>query len=146
MIRCLLEGSDPPPLFRQAMDAICRQAAAQGSRVWIDSEQQAVQSTIDKWTIDLMRRYNTCGRALVYNTLQAYRKASRAELEHQLRLSQQDGWTLAVKLVRGAYMAIEERSLIHDTKADTDESYTTALCETCCWELWMESLKTNFRP
>ncbi|KAJ4521678.1 proline dehydrogenase [Exophiala dermatitidis] len=106
VIRCLLEGSDPPPLFRQAMDAICRQAAAQGSRVWIDSEQQAVQSTIDKWTIDLMRRYNTCGRALVYNTLQAYRKASRAELEHQLRLSQQDGWTLAVKLVRVLYNGI----------------------------------------
>ncbi|KAL2416522.1 hypothetical protein ABEF95_013018 [Exophiala dermatitidis] len=123
VMQCLLEGSDPPALFSEAMDAICRQAASQGSRIWIDSEQQAVQSTIDKWTIDLMRRYNTSGKALVYNTLQAYLKASRGKLGHQLRLSQQEGWTLAIKLVRGAYMAIEERSLIRDTKADTDESY-----------------------
>ena len=33
------------------------------------------------------------------------------------------GWTLAVKLVRGAYIENDIRECIHDTKADTDHSY-----------------------
>ena len=70
-----------------------------------------------------MRRYNTDGKALVYNTLQAYLKASRASLKSQLAVAHQEGWTLAIKLVRGAYIKNDTRSAIHDTKADTDESY-----------------------
>jgi pyrroline-5-carboxylate reductase len=34
-----------------------------------------------------------------------------------------EGFTLGLKLVRGAYMASDDRSLIHDTKQDTDDAY-----------------------
>lgn len=82
------------------MSAICERAAAQGSRVWIDAEQQEFQSTIDRWTVDLMRRYNTDGQALVSLTLQAYLKSARATLEELLQQARVEGWTLGVKLVR----------------------------------------------
>ena len=78
---------------------------------------------IDKWTIDLMRKWNTDGNVLVYNTIQSYLKASRTKLKEQLALASKENWTLAVKLVRGAYIATDYRDRIHDTKKDTDESY-----------------------
>lgn len=105
------------------MDAICEKAEASNCRLWVDSEQQVVQKAIDRWTIDFMRKYNRNGKVVVYNTLQAYLKESRSKLQHQLSLADKEGWTLAVKLVRGAYIANDQRELIHDTKKDTDESY-----------------------
>lgn len=81
------------------------------------------QTTIDRWTVDLMRQYNVKGEVLVLNTYQAYLKATRGILRDHLKLAQQEGWTLGVKLVRGAYIMNEIRSRIHDTKADTDASY-----------------------
>ncbi|KAI7486011.1 MFS general substrate transporter [Hortaea werneckii] len=119
----LLRGEELPQQFTKAMDAIAQAAAAKGNRVWIDAEQQSLQHSIDRVTIDLMRRYNINGRALIYNTLQAYLKESRPKLIQQLKLSQEEGWTLAIKLVRGAYINNDIREKIHDTKEQTDDSY-----------------------
>ena len=105
------------------MDEICKTAKKRGCRIWIDGEQQAVQTAIDSWTIDLMRRWNRSPKSLIYNTIQSYLKTSRTKLQHQLHLAQDEGWKLAIKLVRGAYMSIDARELIHATKADTDASY-----------------------
>lgn len=119
----LVRGNDPPRAFVESMDTIVQKATAQECRIWIDAEQQVLQHSIDRWTIDLMRKYNRNGKAVLYNTLQAYLKASRDKLEYQLQLSQREGWTLAIKLVRGAYIETDIRDRIHDTKAQTDESY-----------------------
>ncbi|KAI4829661.1 FAD-linked oxidoreductase [Aureobasidium sp. EXF-8845] len=121
--QALAQDRDPPQQLLDAMSAICERAAAQGSRVWIDAEQQEFQSTIDRWTVDLMRRYNTDGQALVSLTLQAYLKSARTTLEKLLEQARIEGWTLGVKLVRGAYIGSESRTLIHDTKTQTDECY-----------------------
>ena len=107
----------------ESMDVILEKAIAQNCRVWIDAEQQALQHSIDRWTIDLMRKYNRNGKAVVYNTLQAYLKTSRESLEQQLQLANKEDWTLAIKLVRGAYIENDIRKRIHDTKSETDESY-----------------------
>ena len=119
----LLRGNDPPRVFVETMDAIIQKAMAQNCRIWVDAEQQVLQHSIDRWTIDLMRRYNRKEKAVLYNTLQAYLKASREKLKHQLQLAHREGWTLAIKLVRGAYIENDIRERIHDTKAQTDESY-----------------------
>lgn len=119
----LMDNEAPPAEFLEAMDAICRKAEAQDCRLWVDAEQQVLQKSIDRWTVDLMRKYNRNGKIVVYNTLQAYLKASRAKLEEQLALSHREGWSLAIKLVRGAYIDNDPRELIHDTKQDTDVSY-----------------------
>ncbi|GFF23371.1 putative proline oxidase Put1 [Aspergillus udagawae] len=113
----------PPPSIAQAIEEICEATASQDSRLWIDAEQQVFQPTIDAWTIDLMRRFNRNGKIVVYNTIQAYLKSSAENVHRHLCLAQKEGWTLGIKLVRGAYIAHDIRSRIHDTKADTDNSY-----------------------
>lgn len=70
-----------------------------------------------------MRKYNRNGAALIYNTYQAYLKHTRSNLASHLRLAQAEGWTLGIKLVRGAYITSETRSLIHDTIEDTHDAY-----------------------
>lgn len=104
------------------MDEIAIKARETNCRIIIDAEQQALQRSIDKATINLMRKYNK-DKTLIINSLQAYLKESKNKLAHQLALSQQEGWILAIKLVRGAYIANDMRECIHDTKADTDQSY-----------------------
>ncbi|KAH1716355.1 hypothetical protein KXX25_002523 [Aspergillus fumigatus] len=113
----------PPPSIAQAIDEICEATASQNSRLWIDAEQQVFQPAIDAWTIDLMRRFNRNGQIVVYNTIQAYLKSTSENVHRHLCLAQKQGWTLGIKLVRGAYIAHDIRSRIHDTKADTDNSY-----------------------
>nr|POF01395.1 putative proline dehydrogenase, mitochondrial [Quercus suber] len=119
----LIENKEPPQEFLDAIHEICQTAQTRGCRLWIDAEQQVLQQGIDAWTIQLMRHYNKNGRGIVYNTLQAYLKASRKKLKHQLALAEKEGWTLSIKLVRGAYIDNDRRELIHDTKSDTDDSY-----------------------
>lgn len=107
------------------MDTICKQALAQGSSVWIDAEQQPYQDTVNDWAIQFMRRWNRNGQAVVYNTIQAYLKASREYVDTHLRAAQAEGWTCAIKLVRGAYIQSDIREGIWDTKAQTDDNYNS---------------------
>ncbi|KAJ5993537.1 Proline dehydrogenase [Penicillium sp. IBT 35674x] len=122
-----------PDVMVKAMDEICIATKGQGSRLWLDAEQQVLQNGLDIWAIDIMRRHNNSDTPLVYNTIQGYLKASKANLDHHITLAAQEGWTLGIKLVRGAYIEHETRSLIHDTKEETDASYDliadTMLCQ-----------------
>lgn len=109
------------------MHEICEAARRKGSRIWIDAEQQDLQPTIDQWTIDLMRRYNNGDRPTVYTTMQAYLKQTGNNILQHLKLAQEEGWILGIKLVRGAYIATEQRSLIHDTIHETHHAYNTIM-------------------
>lgn len=119
----LIQHVEPPQCFHNALHSICELAEARNCRILVDSEQQAVQASIDQITINLMRKWNTRGKPIIYNTIQAYLKEAKHKVSHQMRLAQEEGWALGVKLVRGAYISNDKRSLIHDTKADTDASY-----------------------
>lgn len=112
-----------PDVLINAMDDICRATQEQDSRLWLDAEQQVLQRGLDEWAINIMRRHNRAEKPVVYNTIQGYLKGSKANLDRHLALSAQEGWSLGIKLVRGAYIEHETRSLIHDTKEDTDRSY-----------------------
>jgi proline dehydrogenase len=114
---------DPPNQFAEALRTLCSEAQARGSRILVDAEQQIYQSTIDRWTVDLMRRYNRNGNALILNTYQAYLKSARETVLKHLELAREEGWTLGIKLVRGAYILNDIRERIHDTKPETDISY-----------------------
>ena len=105
------------------MDELCSKAQSQGTRILIDAEEQVYQPTIDRWAVETMRKYNRDVDAVVLNTYQAYLKCTRGVMQRHLELAGKEGWALGVKLVRGAYINIEIRSLIHDTKADTDACY-----------------------
>ncbi|OQE44896.1 hypothetical protein PENCOP_c002G00375 [Penicillium coprophilum] len=112
-----------PDAMVKAVDEICIETAKQGSRLWLDAEQQVLQKGLDDWAIETMRKHNKSETPIVYNTIQGYLKGSKANLDHHLTMAAQGGWTLGIKLVRGAYIEHETRSLIHDTQADTDRSY-----------------------
>ncbi|KAH8734459.1 FAD-linked oxidoreductase-like protein [Ilyonectria robusta] len=119
-----LQDKQPMPEYlEKAVDEICGEARKRGCRLWFDAEQQALQPTLDEWAIATMRKHNRGGKDLMYNTIQGYLKGSRANAERHLTLAAQEGFTVAVKLVRGAYIENEIRSLIHDTKEDTDRCY-----------------------
>ncbi|KAF4980668.1 hypothetical protein FZEAL_3336 [Fusarium zealandicum] len=116
-------GKPMPKYLHDALDEICNETRKRGCQLWIDAEQQALQNTLDDWAIVLMREHNRKGTALIFNTIQAYLKGARANAEKHITLAAQEGWTVGVKLVRGAYIENEVRSLIHDTKEETDCSY-----------------------
>lgn len=94
-------------------------------RLLFDAEQQAVQHGIDDWTLIYMRKYNrnASRKAVIYGTYQAYLKATPSVVAAHLHTARAEGFTLGVKLVRGAYLGSDPRHLIHDTKADTDACY-----------------------
>ncbi|KAJ5497429.1 Proline dehydrogenase [Penicillium fimorum] len=112
-----------PEAMVKAVDEICIETEKQGSRLWLDAEQQVLQTGLDDWAIEVMRKHNKSETPLVYNTIQGYLKGSKANLDHHLTMAAQGGWSLGIKLVRGAYIEHETRSLIHDTQAETDRSY-----------------------
>ncbi|KAL0475547.1 FAD-linked oxidoreductase-like protein [Neurospora intermedia] len=112
----------PSEALGAAIDGICNLAAERGVRLLFDAEQNALQPGIDDWTLDYMRRYNKTS-TVVYGTYQAYLKSTPATLSKHLAIAASEGFTLGVKLVRGAYLGADPRHLICDTKADTDGQY-----------------------
>lgn len=106
-----------------ALDEICTKAKNRRVRILVDAESQHFQKGIARIALELMRKYNRDGYATVYNTYQAYLKSTPTRLANDLSAAQKDGFTLGLKLVRGAYIATDERTLIHDTKQDTDDAY-----------------------
>lgn len=84
-----------------------------------------MQAGINDWTLSYMRKYNTAepGKAVIYGTYQSYLKAAPSILAGHLHAAREGGFTVGVKLVRGAYLGSDPRHLFHDTKADTDACY-----------------------
>ncbi|KAJ5321526.1 hypothetical protein N7476_004528 [Penicillium atrosanguineum] len=115
----------PPQQMLDVLDEMCTRCKERNVRILVDGESQHFQRGILRVTLDLMRKYNRDGYALVYNSYQAYLKSTSDTLAKHLAAAQIEGFTLGLKLVRGAYMASDERSLIHDTKEDTDHAYNT---------------------
>ncbi|KAL2013057.1 hypothetical protein VTN00DRAFT_582 [Thermoascus crustaceus] len=125
----LLRGLPPSPELEKAMVEICEKAKERGVRLLFDAEQQAVQHTIDEWTLDFQRRYNGSftlegqPRALVYGTYQAYLLSTPTTLARHLAAAQAGEFVLGVKLVRGAYLGSDPRHLICGSKDETDRMY-----------------------
>lgn len=116
----------PSPALKKAIDEICDLAAKRDVPLLFDAEQTAIQAGIDDWTLSYQRKYNTKpGHAIIYGTYQAYLKATPAVLGSHLAIASKEGFTLGVKLVRGAYLGSDPRHIIHDTKEDTDNCYDT---------------------
>jgi proline dehydrogenase len=100
----------------------------------IDAEDSWYQKALDDICHEMMKKYNS-KKALVYNTLQMYRKDRLEFLKNSHILAIENGYLLGIKFVRGAYMEKErERALklgypspIQNSKVDTDNDFNTAL-------------------
>lgn len=113
---------------------ICEYAYSVGQPVFIDAEDSWIQDAIDRIAAEMMERFNR-ETAIVFNTLQMYRTDRLQYLKNNRRQAKNDGYILAVKLVRGAYMEKEREraaemgypSPIHADKAGTDADYNAAI-------------------
>ncbi|KAI5865769.1 proline dehydrogenase [Durotheca rogersii] len=132
----------PPKHLRAAIDEICELAAQLDVPLLFDAEQTAVQAGIDDWTLEYQRKYNMSrpGHAIIYGTYQAYLKATPSVLGSHLATAAREGFTLGVKLVRGAYLGSDPRHIIHDTKAETDAAYD-GIAASLIRRQWGEVLK-----
>lgn len=113
---------------------ICSYAYELEQPIFIDAEDSWIQDAIDRMATDMMEKYNR-ERAIVFNTLQLYRTDRLQYLKDARRQAKADGYILAVKLVRGAYMEKEREraaemgypSPVFETKSETDEAYNAAI-------------------
>lgn len=113
---------------------ICEYAYELGQPLLIDAEESWIQDAIDRLAADMMERYNR-ERPIIFNTVQMYRTDRLQYLKESRRQAKLDGYILAVKLVRGAYMEKERErakemgypSPIHATKAETDADFDAAV-------------------
>lgn len=120
--------------IRRRIDEICAAAYHADQPLFIDAEETWIQDAIDRITTNMMELYNR-EKPIIYNTLQMYRTDRLQYLKDARRQAHNDGYILAVKLVRGAYMEKERErakemgyeSPIHATKADTDADYDAAI-------------------
>lgn len=110
------------------------EASVNKVRVLVDAEYTYMNPALSLVTMAMMKKFNKDG-AWIWNTYQCYLKESRSLVLDALSLSQNEGFCLGVKLVRGAYMD-KERKLaekegrldpIHQCWEDTNDSYNGSL-------------------
>ena len=114
----------PSKVLEEAIVEICELAKEKDVGLLFDAEQQPVQPGIDAWTLEFQKRYNRVReRALIYGTYQAYLRSTPATLAKHLAAAADGGFTLGVKLVRGAYLGSDPRHLFWNQKEETDRTY-----------------------
>ncbi|XP_078135762.1 hydroxyproline dehydrogenase [Sander vitreus] len=110
------------------------EASVNKVRVLVDAEYTYMNPALSLVTMAMMKKFNKDG-TWIWNTYQCYLKESRSLLLEALRLSNNEGFCLGVKLVRGAYMD-KERKLaekegrqdpVHQCWEDTNDSYNSLL-------------------
>lgn len=118
----------------ERMHKIAKIAYEKDVPLFIDAEDYAFQPAIDDLAWKKMKLYNK-KKAIVYNTIQAYRHDRYEFLLAMHEKSQTEGITYGVKLVRGAYMEKERDraeegeypSPIHKDKDATDKCFNDCL-------------------
>ncbi len=120
--------------FKTMVDRLCAEAYNRQVPLLIDAEYCSMQKAIDDILLEMMRKYNK-ERAIVYNTLQMYRKDRLNYLRQLYEIAQQENFYIGIKFVRGAYLEYERKlakqkgiaSPVHETKAATDKDFNDAL-------------------
>ncbi|KIY44062.1 FAD-linked oxidoreductase [Fistulina hepatica ATCC 64428] len=148
--------------LHQDLIRICTRAAERGVRIILDAEYSWYTPAIDAYTLDLMRRFNKLRstlsapvQPLIYATFQAYLRRTPEYLARSFADARAGGYTLGVKLVRGAYhqqevalhqakksgthslsISPDDAPPVWETKLETDNCYnscvkalTAAVCE-----------------
>jgi proline dehydrogenase len=102
--------------------------------VLIDAEETWTQEAVDTLVEEMMGTYNT-RVPIVYNTLQLYRWDRLDYLKELHKRAKRDGFSMGIKIVRGAYMEKEREraeekgypSPICDSKEATDDNFNKVM-------------------
>jgi len=124
-MRLMTKNEQPSKRMDEAMHAVCEAAAARNISLLPAAEETWSLQGFNDWTTRLQRVYNLRGKSVVYTTYQAYLKQTPDTLSRHLATAKQDNFALGVKLVRGAYLSSEDRSLIHPSIEATHHAYDT---------------------
>jgi len=120
--------------FRDRIDTLCQAAYTEDIPILIDAEDSWYQKFIDEVVEEMMEKYNN-EKAVVFNTLQMYRRDRLEFLKESFNKAEKGGYYLGIKFVRGAYMEKErERAQkmsypdpINEDKPSTDKMYDDGL-------------------
>lgn len=115
-------------------DRVCQLGKEKVVEILIDAEESWMQDAADDLVEDMMRRYNT-DVPIVYNTLQTYRWDRLDYLKGLHERAKRDGFSIGMKIVRGAYMEKEREraeekgydSPICESKTATDANFNNTL-------------------
>lgn len=115
-------------------EAVCKLAQERNVPLLIDAEESWMQDAADELVAQMMQKYNT-EKAIVFNTLQMYRRDRLDYLKKLHEKAKAKGFYIGMKLVRGAYMEKENKraeengytSPICQSKQATDENYDAAV-------------------
>ncbi len=94
---------------KERVNEICEYANSLNQPIFIDAEESWIQDPIDNLAAEMMEKYNR-ERPIIYNTIQLYRRDRLKFLKESHKKAKENGYHLAVKLVRGAYMEKERFS------------------------------------
>ncbi len=100
---------------------VCKLAKKKEVEVLIDAEESWMQDATDELVEEMMRTYNT-EAPIVYTTLQLYRLDRLDYLKQLHKRAQEHGFSLGIKIVRGAYMEKERERAI-------EKGYPSPICE-----------------
>ncbi|XP_061613067.1 hydroxyproline dehydrogenase isoform X2 [Phyllopteryx taeniolatus] len=103
-------------------------------QVLVDAEYTYINPALSLVTMAMMKKFNKDG-AWIWNTYQCYLKETSTLLHEAISLSQEEGFCLGVKLVRGAYMDKERKLAVNegrpdpvqDSWEDTNNNYNSLL-------------------
>jgi proline dehydrogenase len=120
--------------FVQRFETLCRKAYETDVRILVDAESYCYQQAIDTLTEEMMRKYNK-QRAIVFTTLQMYRRDRMDYLRYLYEDAVRRDYIVGMKFVRGAYMEKERLRAqrmgyadpICPTKQATDDNYDNGL-------------------
>lgn len=122
----LKANENPSTLMDKAMREVCELSASKNVKLLPAAEETTTTAGIDAWSLGLQRDFNKGKNgSVVYNTYQAYLRQTGATLAKHLADAQKEGYTLGIKLVRGAYLGSEPKQLIWGSKEETDTAYDT---------------------
>ncbi len=119
---------------QRRVSEICEYAHSIEQPVFIDAEESWIQNAIDLLAMEMMEKYNR-EKPIIFNTIQLYRHDRLEYLKKSHEDAKEEGYILAVKLVRGAYMEKEREraeemgyeSPIQPDKKATDMDYDLAI-------------------
>ena len=100
---------------------VCKLAKKKEVEVLIDAEESWMQDATDELVEEMMRTYNT-EVPIVYTTLQLYRWDRLDYLKQLHKRAKEQGFSLGIKIVRGAYMEKERERAI-------EKGYPSPICE-----------------
>ena len=113
---------------------LCQHATKTQVPLVVDAETINIQTAIHELIVEMMQEFNSIDNKnpLIYSTIQCYRKDSLTQLRKGLADAKKNGYTFAIKFVRGAYIEDEIRmgnreKDIEPTKEKTSDNYNTAL-------------------